>query len=58
LPIPNDVDGRVLTEILTSDAPSALPHDESPDPAEVTRRTLTKKEKEGLEQRLRGLGYI
>jgi predicted AlkP superfamily phosphohydrolase/phosphomutase len=58
LPIPGDVDGRTLTEMLAADTLAVAPPGETPSPSEVTRRTLTKEEKEGLEQRLRGLGYI
>jgi predicted AlkP superfamily phosphohydrolase/phosphomutase len=62
LPVPEDTDGRVLTEILTGDAAArpvtSAAAGETPVAAEAGEPTMTDTEQREVERRLRDLGYL
>lgn len=55
LPIPEEVDGQVLTSVLREAPAPARAH---PSGARVRAGSLDDREREGLQERLRGLGYL
>jgi hypothetical protein len=55
LPVPADMDGRVLTEVLTSSRPVERKASPVGDDAEVG---LSAEETAEVEERLRALGYL
>jgi predicted AlkP superfamily phosphohydrolase/phosphomutase len=59
-PIPQDMDGRVLTEILSPDLQriSPLHADAGPTVRPQERHVLSQDEETELEARLKGLGYL
>jgi predicted AlkP superfamily phosphohydrolase/phosphomutase len=60
-PIPNDMDGKVLTDIFTEDHLNHHPIQYSEPPNiqwKVSADELDAEEKQKIEERLRGLGYI
>ena len=62
VPVPEDMDGRVLTEILEPSFASALPSSESeligPSPDEPVSVAYTDEEDAAIQQRLADLGYL
>jgi predicted AlkP superfamily phosphohydrolase/phosphomutase len=57
LPVPSDMDGRVLQEIFSDPAPPAYEQVDEPT-ASKTSAEYTAQEAELIEQRLKGLGYV
>jgi len=60
IPVPSDMDGRVLKEIfeLGSDPAEREIKYAKPSKKKVTRRRLSREEEKQLEERLRALGYL
>jgi len=63
LPIPDDVDGRPLTELFVpafqrSRAVRLEPSHEGAVPAESEKQLYSEEESAAMERRLRGLGYL
>lgn len=57
LPIPDDVDGRVLRQIFTAGARPAVRWTEA-SAYEPAGRGLDRGDERAIEERLRGLGYL
>ncbi|MHC4480413.1 MAG: alkaline phosphatase family protein [Planctomycetota bacterium] len=57
-PIPEDLDGRVLSEMLTDDVPSPQRTAPTQEEEPAARDQLSSGDREAVEERLRGLGYM
>lgn len=59
-PVPQDMDGRVLTEVFTEDFRAQVPllSGEEGSPREIRESAYTKEAEEEIKERLRGLGYL
>jgi len=59
-PVPQDMDGRVLTEVFTEDFRAQVPlvSGEEGSSREVEESAYTKEAEEEIKERLRGLGYL
>jgi arylsulfatase A-like enzyme len=60
LPLPADLDGRVITEALAPEYAKSRPvrHGESTDASASPERAFSAEEAQQVEERLRGLGYL
>lgn len=62
LPVPKDMDGRVLTELFTpafqKRHPVTFDEGESKEEGRLERSVYSPKEEAEIEERLRGLGYL
>jgi hypothetical protein len=58
LPVPEDMDGRPLTEVLAG--PGEVVHESVPEPAAADHQVsaYTDEEQAEIEERLRSLGYM
>jgi predicted AlkP superfamily phosphohydrolase/phosphomutase len=59
-PVPQDMDGRVLTEVFTEDFRAQVPLVSGGEgsPREIRESVYTKEAEEEIKERLRGLGYL
>jgi arylsulfatase A-like enzyme len=61
VPVPDDLDGRILTEILDpafTPAPASAPVASSPLPGSPIPSAYTEEEDAAIQQRLADLGYL
>jgi predicted AlkP superfamily phosphohydrolase/phosphomutase len=60
VPVPDDMDGRVITEALTPEYASleALSYERAPDDGPSSQGTFSDADREAVAERLRALGYV